>query len=74
MEATLPTAAQLYEESVKPLPPSERVKLATLILNDIAPESVVDYDDDWTDEQLKHLSDDSVRSFYEQNPAGNDIV
>ena len=74
MEATITTADQLYEESVKPLPPSERLKLATLILNDIAPESIVDYDDEWTDDQLKQLSDDSVNRFYHQNPDSDGLV
>jgi hypothetical protein len=42
------TVRQLYDRSVKPLPPSERLRLAALILNDIA-QPPVDERMDWTD-------------------------
>lgn len=59
---TAPAAARdalrLYEEEVRALPTSERLRLATLILNDIAPppSSVVDERDDWSEEDLREWS------------------
>ena len=47
------TVEEIYAQVVKPLPPSERFKLATLILGDISPHAVVDYNDDWSDEDLR---------------------
>ena len=43
---------QMYNEAIKPLPASERLRLARLILNDIPDESLVDYNDNWSDEDL----------------------
>lgn len=48
MERT--TAEEIYGQVVKPLSPSERLKLATMILNDIPPQAIVDYGEEWTEE------------------------
>jgi hypothetical protein len=53
MEAAATRADRIYGETVKPLPPSERYKLAARILSDIDPRSVVDYSDEWTDEDIE---------------------
>lgn len=47
---------QLYEQSIRPLPAAERLRLARLILDGIPPESVVDYSDDWSDEDLRDFT------------------
>lgn len=47
---------RIYEETIKPLPPADRLRLATRILNDIPPESVVDDHDEWSDEDLRDFS------------------
>jgi hypothetical protein len=52
---------QLYESAVKPLPTTDRLRLATLILNNIPPEAVVDYSDEWTEEDMRDLTAYSVR-------------
>jgi len=44
---------ELYEEQIRSLPTADRLRLATLILNDIPPQSVVDYRDDWSDDDLR---------------------
>jgi hypothetical protein len=72
--ATPTTAEELYETTVKPMLASERLKLATRILNDIPPTSVLDYSDEWTEQDLRQLSDESVRRFYEENPADDGLV
>lgn len=50
------TAEKIYNQVVKPLPPPERLKLATIILNDISPQTVVDYSEVWTEEDLRDFS------------------
>ncbi len=77
METTVPhpaTADELYEKSVRRMAASERLKLATRILNDIPPSSLTDYTDDWSSEDLRQLTDDSVRRFYLDNPSDDGIV
>ena len=51
------TVNQLYEQTIKPLSPAERLRLATLILNGIPPQSVVDYSDEWSDAKATVLQE-----------------
>lgn len=57
---------QLYEETVKRLAASDRLKLAAIILNDIPPESVADYSDEWSDEDLREFQESSWRQVERQ--------
>jgi hypothetical protein len=43
---------EIYQESIKPLSAVDRLQLAKMILNDIPAESLVDFSDSWTDEDL----------------------
>jgi hypothetical protein len=43
---------ELYETSVRVRPTSERLQLAALILNDISPDSIVDYSETWSEEDI----------------------
>jgi len=47
------TAEEVYGQVVKSLPISDRFKLAMLILNDIPPQAVVDYSEEWTEEDMR---------------------
>lgn len=49
----------LYEQTIKSLPASERLRLAVLILNDIPPQSVVDASESWTEEDLQEFTQGS---------------
>ncbi len=46
------TAEEVYDQVVKRLPASERLKLATMILTDIPPQSIVDYSEEWSEEDM----------------------
>lgn len=46
------TVEQLYEQTIRPLPAAQRMRLAAMILNDIPPQSVIDFRTDWSDEDL----------------------
>jgi len=48
----MPTLQQIFEETRRSLNSSERFQLATLLLNDIPPQSFVDYSTEWSDEDL----------------------
>jgi hypothetical protein len=51
------TPQQIYDQSVRPLPPSERLRLATIILEDLASSaSAWDYADSWSDEDVSDLT------------------
>ena len=50
------SAQELYTTTIKPLPAAERLRLATLILNDLQPESVVDVSESWSDEDLSDFT------------------
>jgi hypothetical protein len=53
---------EFYEQSIKILSTAERLRLAALILNDIAPPSDVDESDSWTEEDLQHFTQMSWQS------------
>lgn len=55
------TAQEVYDRSIKPLPAAERLRLAALILNDIPPQAVVDYSDEWSEEDMRDLTLHSLR-------------
>ncbi len=46
----------IYEHVIRPLPPGDRLRLATRILNDLPPESVVDYNTSWSEEDMLDAS------------------
>jgi hypothetical protein len=45
------TVVEFYNQSVKQMPAAERLRLAALILNDIAPD-MVQSNDEWSEEDL----------------------
>ena len=47
----------LYNGTIKQLPAVDRLILAKLILDDIPPQSVVDYSEQWSDEDLSKFSE-----------------
>jgi len=50
------TAQTIYREWICPLPITERLRLATLILNDAVPALAIDEDDAWSEQDLHDLS------------------
>ncbi len=50
------TAQEIYKTWVQSLPTTERLRLATLILNDIVPTLTIDEDDTWSEQDLHDLS------------------
>lgn len=47
---------EFYEQAVLPLAVADRLRLAALILADISPRAVVDYREDWSDEDLQDFN------------------
>jgi len=45
-----------YSKAIKSLSAPERLDLATLLLQSIPREAVVDYSDEWTEEDLREFS------------------
>lgn len=50
------TVVDLYNQSIKPLSAADRFRLATLILNDIPPQLVVDASDEWSEEDYRDFN------------------
>ena len=48
--------AELYNREIKSLSAADRLRLARLILDDIPPQSLVDYGEEWNDEDLKDFT------------------
>lgn len=50
------TAEAVYDQVVRPMPASERLKLATMILDEISPRAVVDYSEEWSDQDYRDFA------------------
>jgi hypothetical protein len=50
------TTQEIYDRTIKSLPPAQRLELATLILGDIPPQALVDYRTEWSDEDMEDLN------------------
>ena len=65
---------EFHHKSIRPLAPSERFRLATLILSEIPPQSVVDIRDAWDEEDMRDISAYSARLFTAQFPEEDNVV
>ena len=54
---------EIYDEPVKPLPTSERFRLATLVLNEMPPQSIVDVRDGWDGQDIRDVTAFPARLF-----------
>ncbi len=68
------TIEEIYDETIKPLAPSERFRLARLILSEIPPQCVVDIRDAWNEEDMRDISAYSARLFTAEFPGEDDLV
>ena len=60
------TIQELYEQSVRIRPAAERLQLATMILNDIPPQSVADYSETWTEEDIEDFRNASTANMLQR--------
>ncbi len=69
------TVEQVYEVSVKGLPRKEQLKLASLILQQLTQGTdSAEYDDAWSEEDLRELTAHSLRYAAEQYPEEEELV
>jgi hypothetical protein len=68
-------AQELYVSAVRDMPSEERLRLAALILNDLTQtrQSLPDYEDDWTEEDMRDLTAYSLRRAEATDPYEDDI-
>lgn len=59
----MPTAQEIYTNTIRDLPPEEQLRLAALILNQLAQTvgSKVDVDESWTEEDMQDLAAFSMK-------------
>lgn len=46
------TVNEIYRDTIKPLSAADRLRLATIILEDLPARAMVDYREEWSDEDL----------------------
>jgi len=66
----MPTAHQIYDANVRDLAPSEKLRLASIILEDLAENAApaLDYSDAWTAEDIDDVAACAKRYAAEQFP------
>lgn len=54
----MPNAQELYASAVRDMSAEERLRLAALILNDLThpKEQALDFEDEWTEEDLREMT------------------
>lgn len=50
------TLKEVYNSAIKPLPTSDRLQLAAMILSDIPPQAVTDFQDAWSEQDLQKFT------------------
>jgi hypothetical protein len=70
------TAQEVFTETVRGLPPSERLRLATLILQELAQSdvAVVERSDTWSEEDQRDLTAVALKYAAELYPEEQDLV
>jgi len=70
------TAQEVFIETVRDLPPSERLRLAALILQDLARSEVAveDRSDTWTEQDQRDLTTFSLQYAAELYPEDEELV
>lgn len=52
--------AELYNREIKSLSAADRLRLARLILEDIPPQSLLDFSEEWNDQDLRDFTQTAV--------------
>jgi hypothetical protein len=70
------TAQEVFTETVRDLPPSERLRLAALILQDLAQSevAVVDRSDSWTEQDQRDFTTFSLQYAAKLYPEDEELV
>ena len=70
------TAQQVFTETIRALPPSERLRLAALILQELAQSdvAVVDRSDTWSEQDQRDLTAVSLKYLAELYPEEQELV
>ncbi len=70
------TAQEVFTETVRTLPPRERLRLAALILQDLAQSevAVVDRSDTWSEQDQRDLTNFSLQYAAELYPEDEELV
>jgi len=70
------TAQEVYTNNVRSLPPSERLRLAALILEELTASaaSLLDFSDSWSDEDVRDLTAFSLQHAAAAYPEEEELV
>ncbi|MCX7014735.1 MAG: hypothetical protein NTW86_19675, partial [Candidatus Sumerlaeota bacterium] len=71
----MPNAEDLYASAIRALPPYERLRLASLILDDLAAAGLTaDWDDTWNEEDVHDLAAHVARRAEQRYPREDDLA
>jgi hypothetical protein len=72
----MPTAQEVFAETVRALPPTERLRLAALILDDLAKSNlaVIDNDNSWSEQDQSELITFSLKHAATLYPENEELV
>jgi hypothetical protein len=72
----MPTAQEVFTETVRALPPTERLRLAALILDDLARSNlaVIDSDNSWSEQDQSELITFSLKRAATLYPENEELV
>ena len=68
------TLEQLHDQAIGPLPTVDRLHPATMILNQIPAQSIVDDRDDWSDEDVRDVVAFSSKASFDAYPEDDELV
>ncbi len=72
----LSTAKVIFDTTTRTLPPLERLRLASLILDELShsPTTLPGYDDGWSDDDLHDLQPLSIKRMDDSYPEDDDLA
>ncbi len=71
----MPTALEVYAETVRPLPPSEQLRLAALILEELSQSAAaLDVGEPWSEQDLRDLTAFSLGHAQQSYPEEDELV
>jgi hypothetical protein len=70
------TTKEIYDSTVRPLPPKERLQLAALILSDLTGPGAepLEFESNWNDEDIRDLTTYAVAEATKSYPESEDLA
>ena len=69
-------AKRIYDSTIRPLPPKERLRLAALILDDLTRPGAepIEFEDGWSEEDMRDLANYAVGEATKTYPESDELA